>query len=193
MPTRPAQTGVSDPACAAPGLSRDAFRQAMRRLAGACSVVTSSDGTGAAEGWGGLAATAVCSVSADPPRLLVCVNRSVFAHRLIVQSRALAVNVLERRQEPIARRFSGSGGCAPQEKFQLGRWEAISTGAPVLHEALAAFDCRVVEIAPGSSHDIFICDVVAVREHGQAQDPLIYFNGEFCGTLSGSPQHPSIS
>jgi flavin reductase (DIM6/NTAB) family NADH-FMN oxidoreductase RutF len=174
-------------------LSRDAFRQAMRRLAGACCVITSSDGTGAAQGWGGLAATAVCSVSAEPPRLLVCVNRQVFAHRLIVQSGALAVNVLERRQEPIARRFSGSGACAPEDKFRLGRWEAVSTGAPVLNEALAAFDCRVVEVAPGSSHDIFICDVVAVREHGQPQDPLIYFNGEFCGGLSGSQHQPSIS
>lgn len=162
----------------------DDFRRALRRFAGACTVVTTCDGSGAPEGWAGLAATAVCSLSVEPPRLLVCVNRTVFAHRLIRETGVLAVNVLGRAHSDIAERFGGGRCASPQEKFALGEWRAGTTGAPILADALAAFDCKVAETLPGSTHDVFVCDVTAVFEHAHFVDPLIYFNGEFCGGLA---------
>ena len=172
------------PALVSPGI----FRQAMRQLAGACTIITSAVDSGTIEGWTGLAATAVCSVSAEPPRLLVCVNRSVWAHQVIFKSRRLAVNVLSDGQEPIIRRFSGGGVCAPEDKFKSGTWNVMVGGAPLLQDALVGFDCTVAEIFSGSTHDIFICDVHAVNDNGLSRSPLIYFNGQFCSGLSALEQ-----
>ena len=157
----------------------EAFRRGMRRLAGACTIITSSDGSGAAEGWVGLAATAVCSVTADPPRLLVCINRNVWAHKTITASGILVVNVLGKAQDAVLSRFSGAGVCAPEEKFHSGNWRAGITGAPLLEDALVTFDCVIAETIAASTHDIFICDVVEVNDHGAVADPLVYFNGKF--------------
>jgi flavin reductase len=66
----------------------DLFRQGMRRLAGACTIITSVAPGQGREGWVGMTATAVASVTADPARLLVCINRSTWAHGVVSQSRS---------------------------------------------------------------------------------------------------------
>lgn len=162
------------------------FRQGMRRLAGACSVITSGDGGEAPGGWAGLTATAVSSLTAEPPRLLVCVNRRVWAHRAIAEHGALGVNVLDGDQEDLARRFAGQGECSPDAKFAQGDWRVGASGAPLLANALVSFDCKVAETIAASTHDIFVCDVLAVRFRDGPVDPLIYFNGAFMvGSATG--------
>ena len=152
------------------------FCQAMRNLAGACVVISASDAGQRA----GLTATAVCSISADPPRLLVCVNRNVYAHRLISNSGALCINVLQADQEPIARRFAGMvEGVAGEERFAAGAWDEGRNGLPTLADALVAFECRVVETIAANSHDMFIAEVIGVTGTLSQEDPLIYFNGKF--------------
>lgn len=160
-------------------VSADLFRQGMRRLAGATTVITSlmpGEGRG---GWVGMTATAVASVSADPARLLVCVNRSTFAHGVISNSGLIGVNVLGRDGLPVASRFAG--GVPPQERFAEGEWRASSGGAPLLRSALASFDCAVAECITASTHDIFICDVRDILIRPRSGDPLIYFDGAFLG------------
>ncbi len=158
--------------------SADAFRQGMRLLAGACTIITSAAyGAGACE-WAGLTATAVVSLSAAPPRLLVCVNRNVWAHGLIMKTGAMGVNVLSTENAALATRFAG-GQCDPKEKFAEGKWVLGTSGAPLLADGLASFDCRVGEIVAGASHDIFIGDVLSVRVADEPKSPLIYFNGNF--------------
>ncbi|MDB5420811.1 MAG: oxidoreductase [Brevundimonas sp.] len=162
----------------------DAFRHGMRRLAGACSIITSCNGTDDRSAWVGLTATAVSSLTAEPPQLLVCVNRSVWAHGIITRSGVIGVNVLDGDQEALALRFAGRGACAPHEKFAVGDWSVERDGAPLLADALVGFDCRVAETIIASTHDVFICDVVGVRLRDQTTNPLIYFNGAF---MAGSP------
>lgn len=160
-------------------VSADLFRQGMRRLAGATTIITSlapGEGRG---GWVGMTATAVASVSADPARLLVCVNRSTFAHGVISRSGMLGVNVLGRDELGMATRFAG--GVPPQERFAAGEWQAAPGGAPLLRSALAGFDCAVAECVTASTHDIFICDVRDVLIRPLGGDPLIYFDGAFLG------------
>src|SRR6266852_5358763 len=78
------------------------YRDAMRRVPTAVTIVTSLFEDEA----NGLTATAVCSVSADPPQVLICVNREATAHSLIVRSRGFVVNFLSEEHEERARRFS---------------------------------------------------------------------------------------
>ena len=154
----------------------DIFRQGMRYLAAGCSIIASDNGACRA----GFTATAVASLTSEPPRLLVCVNRNVFAHSLILERQVLSVNVLNKHQEPLARRFAGMlKGVGSDQKFQEGKWRIGVTGAPVLEDALVSFECRVVEKIAASTHDVFVCDVVGVETSATENEPLIYFNGNF--------------
>lgn len=157
-----------------------AFRSAMRRFAGAvCIVATGTPGRRF-----GLTATAVCSISADPPRLLVCLNRNTGTHEAIVTNGRLSVNVLPREAIHLARRFAGMvPGVSGEERFAEGDWSTLA-GVPVLDGACVALACRVAETIPASTHSMFLCDIVAV--HSAAGDPgcssgeaLIYLDGCF--------------
>jgi flavin reductase (NADH)/flavin reductase len=155
-----------------------AFRAGMRRLAGACTVIASRLG----EKCAGLTATAVCSVSTDPARLLVCVNKSVRAHEFIRDSRLLSVNVLGEHQEEVAKRFAGMViNVTGEDRFAGGgTWKDGKLDVPLLEGALASFGCRVIEEIPGgASHTVFICDVIEVRCNEFDISPLVYFGGQF--------------
>lgn len=164
---------------AEPAGTADLFRQGMRRLAGACTIITTLAPGQGREGWAGITATAVTSVTAEPPRLLVCVNRSTWAHGIIGQSGVLGVNVLGGDALDMAQRFAGK--VPPEEKFASGDWQTARTGAPLLGSALVSFDCSVAETVAASTHDIFICDVLDVLIRQSSGEPLIYFDGAFLG------------
>ena len=178
MATSPApQAGPAPVTAPTVAQAPELFRQGMRRLAGACTIITSGAPGQGREGWAGMTATAVASVTAEPARLLVCVNRSTWAHGIISRSRILGVNLLGADALPLAKRFAG--GVPPEEKFASGTWLTATSGAPLLASALASFDCLVHEIVEASTHDIIICDVLGVLLREPGGDPLIYFDGAF--------------
>lgn len=155
-------------------ISADAFKQAMRRLAAGVTIVTTRHN----DIRGGLTATAVCSLSADPAQLLVCVNRSAAAHTMISEGENLCVNLLAHTHQRLAARFAGQTGVLGEERFSVGRWTTLKTGAPVLEDALASFDCIVSEKFASATHTIFIGRVVDVRLRTNG-GPLLYAGGSF--------------
>ncbi|QKS01148.1 flavin reductase [Sphingomonas sp. CL5.1] len=176
MATAPALPPDKGPAPATAS-TPELFRQGMRRLAGACTIITSVAPGQGREGWAGLTATAVASVTAEPARLLVCINRSTWAHGIISKSRVLGVNVLGEDCLSLAKRFAG--GVRPEDKFADGSWLTTTSGAPLLANALASFDCLVVESMEASTHEVFVCDVLGVLLREPGGEPLIYFDGAF--------------
>ncbi len=155
----------------------DVFKLAMRRLAAGVTIITGCHNGERC----GLTATAVCSLSADPPQILVCVNRSSQAHDVIKRGANLCVNLLARRHRALAARFAGQKkGIVGEERFRAGRWTALRTGAPALDDALANFDCVVRETVESSTHTIFIGNVVEVRLRAQGH-PLLYAGGSYAG------------
>jgi flavin reductase (DIM6/NTAB) family NADH-FMN oxidoreductase RutF len=155
-------------------ISADAFKQAMRRLAAGVTIVTTRHN----DIRGGLTATAVCSLSADPPQLLVCVNRSAAAHTMISEGENLCVNLLAHTHQRLAALFAGQTGVLGSDRFKAGRWTTLKTGAPVLEDALASFDCIVGEKFASTTHTIFIGRVVDVRLRSNG-GPLLYAGGSF--------------
>ena len=134
------------------GISIDVFKKGMRELVAAVNVITvEKDGVR-----DGLTATAACSVSAEPPQLLICVNTEAGGHKLIQSSGKFALNILERDQENIAARFAGMDGADRAQRFTLGSWSIITTGAPCLDNALVNFDCEVNRQIAAETHSIFI-------------------------------------
>jgi flavin reductase (DIM6/NTAB) family NADH-FMN oxidoreductase RutF len=135
------------------------FRDAMSRLGAAVHVVT----TAGIAGKTGFTATAVCSVSDQPAMLLVCLNRRSNSSPLLVQNGVFCVNTLGASEEKLADVFAGRGGAQLHERFSVGEWITLKTGAPVLTSAVVAFDCRTVEIKAVASHDVIFGVVEAVR------------------------------
>jgi flavin reductase (DIM6/NTAB) family NADH-FMN oxidoreductase RutF len=154
------------------------FKAGMRRLAsGVCVVATTHQGCRY-----GMTVTAVCSLSAVPPSILVCINREASAHRPIELSRRLSVNVLSVGQVEIAHHFSGAGGCSGEDRFGYSDWISWPSGTPMLPDAAASLDCRVSESTQCSSHTVFVCRVDAVALRGAFQ-PLIYFDRSYASLL----------
>ena len=148
------------------------FRRILGHLATGVAVVSAADPeNGAARG---LTASAVASVSLDPPLVLACVERTADTHDCIERAGAFAVAILGADDETGARRFADYPS---ERKFEGVAYHEEVTGAPVLDEALAWVDCRVWATYDGGDHTIFVGEVVA----GEAIDgpPLLYFRGGY--------------
>ena len=157
-------------------MGSDIFRAGMRRLAGGVTIITSLDGEGHRCG---ITATAVCSLSTDPPSLVACVNQSTSIAAVVRQRGVFAVNVLAEDQRPVAETFAGRTGHAREDRFAIGDWLSGATGAPVLYGANVSFDCRLAEIHEFGTHLILIGEVVATRCADGDVLPLIYGDGAF--------------
>lgn len=158
----------------AAALAPSDFRLAMRRLAGAVSIVSTSDG----QQWTGLTATAVTSLSAEPARLLACINLKGSTFRCIAESRRMCVNILGLEHAALASRF---GGVVPEGTtlFEPGRWDTLCTGAPALRDALVALDCIVDEMMVAHSHAVMIGEIKAVQISPGGAAPLLYAEGRY--------------
>ena len=152
----------------------DPFRTAMRHLAGAVSVISVGRGNDIS----GLTATSVSSLSLEPPTILVSINRAASSWPLLNRHGCFGVNVLSDSQADIAERFAGRDGLKHAERFQGADWEVLETGAPMLIDALAAFDCKVERIIGHHSHSIVIGEVKSVRIQSHRR-PLLYLRGAF--------------
>jgi len=159
------------------GISEDDFKKGMRELAAAVNVITVAHNGER----NGLTATAACSVSAEPPQLLICVNTEAGGHELIQESGKFALNILARDQEDVAMRFAGMDGAERSERFGLGSWSELVTGAPCLDGALVNFDCEVAEQISTGTHSIFIGHIVGSRTGDNNGAPLLYGDGQFTG------------
>lgn len=147
-----------------------AFRTVMRRHPSGVTVVTSlREGEPR-----GITLSAFASVSADPPMLLICVNREARSYLYISSSRIFCVNLLAVTQRDLAERFSGR---IKEHQFDDIIWSTDVTGAPVLTGTIGHFDCAVEAEHHAGSHSIFIGRVLACTAREGA--PLGYYQGEF--------------
>ncbi|MCP5368500.1 MAG: flavin reductase family protein [Hyphomicrobiales bacterium] len=156
---------------ARPDVSVQEFKMGMRYLAAAVNVVSVIE-EGAPRG---MLATAVCSVCAEPPMLLVCVNQVASLHRSIRETGHFGVSVLDERQFDTACHFMSS---AATERFTLCDWDTLVTGAPAIRGALVNFDCEVESSVDRGTHTIYFGRVVAVRR-SESGRPLMYHDGNY--------------
>ena len=147
------------------------FRQAMRRVASTVNVITICIKGEPM----GITATAMSSLSADPPSLLVCINRTAALHASMEDVSHFGVNVLHRDQQHLAQMFADRNQRAM--RFSTG-WHMDCERPPRLIEAQASFLCRRIDHHRFGTHSIFIGVVedVVVRED---IEPLIYLNGAY--------------
>lgn len=151
----------------------DAYRGGMRQLAaGVCLITASYQGQP-----GGIIATAVTSVSAEPPTLLVCVNRSASLFAMIAESGRFCVNLLSADAQVLVDVFSNSS--RRDERFQHGEWLMAANGAPLCAESLMSFECSLAKTVDWHTHAIFLGEVTAVLHPHSDAAPMVYYDRGF--------------
>lgn len=155
-------------------MDQQSFRNAMARLGAAVNIVTTS----AAAGPCGLTASSVCSVTDDPPTLLLCINRDSDMNEAFKASGVLCVNTLAASQEELSPLFAGLTNVPQDGRFSTGDWTVLKTGAPALIGAVVSFDCRITQCTEVGTHTVFFCQVEAIQS-GHANEGLIYFGRSY--------------
>jgi flavin reductase (NADH) len=155
-------------------LNQREFRSAMANLSAAVSVIT-TDGV---HGRAGITVSAACSVTDDPPTMLICVNRASRSHDIVLGNGRICVNVLAAHQQQLAMHFAGATNVPTADRFDEGSWDFDADGVPVLQGALACVIGRLVADEVHGSHSVLFAAVekVTARDDGEA---LIYFQRRF--------------
>ena len=156
-------------------VSRQDFRDAMARLGAAVNIIT----TGGSAGRGGFTASAVCSVTDEPPTLLVCMNRNATAAAALRANGTVCVNVVAAGQQDAAMVVAGVTKCSMEERFDAGTWTTHATGAPVLDGAVTSFDCKVTEIIEKGTHLVVFAEVQGIRHGHDDEHGLIYYGRDY--------------
>ncbi|MDB5430834.1 MAG: transcriptional regulator, TetR family protein [Caulobacter sp.] len=157
-------------------MSPEDFKAGMRRFPAAVSVITAEHGGARA----GMTATAVMSLTAEPPQLAVALNRSASALPSVLAAGAFAINTLAYDQDAVGNRFAGAGGLKGEQRFEGAEWTTLETGAPVLLKSAVSFDCRLAATHEIDTHILLVGEVVAVQL-GESDRQLLYVDGGWAG------------
>jgi flavin reductase len=139
----------------------------MSRAVNGVSIVTTDGHLGRF----GLTVSSMTSVSADPPMLLVCVNRSSAAHDAIRDNGRFAINVLGAKQHKLAAVFAGNSEYGDPYSFDRKSWD-LAEALPRLRSATAFFECEQESAMTFGSHSIIVGRVT--RSHSGIESPLLY-------------------
>lgn len=154
---------------AAPTIDSSRFREIIGHfMSGVAVITTHHDGRDH-----GMTASAVSSLSLEPPMLTVCLHRDAPTQEAVVRSRAFAVNILREGDDRLARRFA----TPHPDKFAEVTVDYGPLGQPRLTGALAALECDVAETIVGGTHRVFLGRVRTAQVSGGA--PLAYYRGRF--------------
>jgi flavin reductase (DIM6/NTAB) family NADH-FMN oxidoreductase RutF len=146
------------------------FRAAMSQFASGVTVVTTRDANGKLHG---ITVSAFCSVSLEPPMVLICIEKSTGSHYAFGESGAFVVNVLAEGQSYISEHFASR----MDEKFEDIAHDLNESGVPVLRETIATLRCTLRHSLDGGDHSIFVGLVESVDVIGG--EPLIYFDHRY--------------
>jgi flavin reductase (DIM6/NTAB) family NADH-FMN oxidoreductase RutF len=151
-------------------LDASTFRSVLGRLASGVSIVTVAGSDGRDHG---MTATALCSLSLEPPLILVCVDKAATVYAHLAGAAHFAVNLLDAGQEQLSRRFAETR----DDRFDgIARTRGL-TGAALLHDALAHIECAMWAQYAGGDHTIFIGRVE--RASAREARPLLYYRGDY--------------
>jgi len=155
-----------------PPIDAKSFWQTLAERATGITIVTAHGDDGPA----GLLGLSAAHVTANPPTILISIDKKTTALGAILSRRHFAVNYLPAGAEAVADAFSGKAGVSGADRFLDGQWDTLVTGAPVFKNALGAFDCVVDDVIQRGDISIVIGIAVASRVDS-TRSPLVFFRG----------------
>ena len=156
--------------------STEEFRSALSQFASGVTVVTTRDANGKRHG---ITVSSFCSVSLEPPMVLICIEKTTGSHYAFGESGAFVVNILAATQSEVSEHFASPA----DEKFGDVEHTLNEDGVPVLSDAIATLRCTLRHSLDGGDHSIFVGLVESVDVVGG--EPLIYFDRGYHTILNG--------
>jgi len=151
-------------------VSPDEFRSVLGRFPSGVTVVTTKGADGSDQG---MTVSAFCSVSLEPPLVLICIEKTASVYDALTSAPGFVVNILSAKQEQIARRFS----IVDIDRFEGVGFSRTQNGIAVLDDVLGIIDCRKSALHDAGDHTIIVAEVEATRaENGS---PLMYYRGGY--------------
>lgn len=152
-------------------INQNRFREALSKFASGVTIVTTKDADGNLHG---ITVSAFCSLSLDPPLVLVCIENTAACHFAVGGSGVFAVNVLSEEQIHHSKQFALS----IPEKFDGIEYVEGIGGVPILNQAIAIMECKLINAHENGDHTIFVGQVENSIVNGDG-NPLLYFNGVY--------------
>lgn len=148
----------------------DEFRSVLGRFPSGVTVVTTKGSDGSDEG---MTVSAFCSVSLDPPLVLICIEKSASAYAALTAASGFVVNILAASQEQIARRFA----IVDIDRFEGVGYSRSQNGFAVLDDVLAVIECATFAMHDAGDHTIIVGEVESARANNGT--PLLYYRGGY--------------
>jgi flavin reductase (DIM6/NTAB) family NADH-FMN oxidoreductase RutF len=152
-------------------IDADTFRSVLGRFASGVTIVTVRDDRGNDHG---MTVSAFCSLSLDPPLVLMCVDHAASMHALLLGHPRFGVSILSSDQEHCSRRFADTD---ETERFDGLAYKRGENGVVLLENALAHLECRLLEHVDAGDHTIFVAAVD--RAEPLTGRPLLYYRGGY--------------
>ena len=146
------------------------LKNAFGRFATGVAVAACADARG---GYTAITVNSFTSVSLEPPLVLWCLETTASTFGDFIGAPAYAISVLNAGQQAMSERFARHHP-EPLQPHEIELW---LTGAPVLAERLAGFDCRVVDRHRSGDHVILVGQVAQFDSREGA--PLMYFASRY--------------
>ena len=156
--------------------SNDLFKELMRRFAAGVTLVTFNEN----KKFGGLTVSSFCSLSVDPPLVLICIDRKIASHESLEKTDVFGVNICNSEQGKLAWDFANSN-IDKNELIKSLPHTLTELGTPLLEGCLATMECKITKKYDGGDHTIFIGQVEEGKFDENAK-PLVYYGsglGEF--------------
>jgi flavin reductase len=154
-----------------PAVEKEDFIAAMGKAVTGVQIVT-TDGS---HGRFGVTVSALCSVSAEPPLLAVCINDRSPICPAITENRGFCVSLLSKGQAGISDVFAGRS--SRRFDFECAEWSKAKSGSPRLVGAVAAFDCALAAELQAGTHRVFFGRIIEATHRDLA--PLLYSRGQY--------------
>jgi len=151
-------------------VTEDEFRAALSRFPSGVTVVTTKDADGRLHG---ITVSAFCSVSLEPPLILVCIEKITGSHAALSESGVFIVNILGEGQRGLSEHFASQ---MPNKFTEVGFSPGIA-GLPILTGIAASLECRVDAAYDGGDHTIFVGKVEKIAVNNVR--PLAYLHGDY--------------
>ncbi len=151
-------------------IDADTFRSVLGRFASGVTIVTACDDRGTDHG---MTVSAFCSLSLEPPMILLCVDHTASMHEMLLGHPRCGVSILSSNQEAYSRRFADQDN----ERFDGIAYSRGESGAVLLDDALAHLEVRLIAHHEAGDHTVFIAEVD--RAHPRQGRPLLYYRGGY--------------
>ncbi|WAH38801.1 flavin reductase family protein [Alicyclobacillus dauci] len=151
-------------------LDTTAFRHALAHFGSGVTVVTMAHNGERS----GLTVSAFCSLSLNPPYILVCIDKSSNTLGLVRAAKCFAVNILSEEQITLSNHFASK----LPDKLDSIPFRDGTLGSPLLDGALANLECRLANEVDGGDHMILFGEVMETHVD-ESKSPLLYFTGHY--------------